>query len=346
VLAFPRRVSLRGARRAAVPADAGPRPDGVRAFLYDADGEDGELALEAIDLDDVDESGLLWLDVSDREQAEHATRALGLEPGTGSSLAQAPARTDLAFHPRYVRISVVVARRTEHGYEPTSFHCLVGENWLATVHEVEIDFLERFSERIRGDSGLGQLDAPGLAAVFLHEHIASYLREVEPLELDLDQLDVLSISGRADGDQVLRRLVAVRRRLAQLRRLFAPHRELYGRLALPDFELLSESATPEAYASLSERSEQALQTLDTTREMILNSFDIYTTWTAHATNRVMRLLTVASVALLPATLIASVMGMNSLPTTLASPQAFSVTLGAMCAVSGTVVGAARLRGWL
>jgi magnesium transporter len=339
VLAFPRRRGQRTPSEAAASHDAG-----VRALLYDADGEDRELTLEAVDPARLDSRGLLWLD-SDTQQAELATAALGLPDGTGAALAQAPARADVRFHSDYVQITVVVTRRAPCGYEATPLHCLVGENWLATVHEAEIDFLERFSERIRGDSGLGELDAPGLAAVFLHEHVASYLREIEPLELELERIDLQSMTGRANDDAVLRELVSVRRRLAQLRRLLAPHRELYGRLALPDFALLSESASPEAYVALSERSEQALQTLETTREMILNSFDIYTTWTAHETNRVMRLLTVASVTLLPPTLLASVMGMNSLPQTLASSRAFDITLGGMLLIGATVLGAARRGGW-
>jgi Mg2+ and Co2+ transporter CorA len=47
--------------------------------------------------------------------------------------------------------------------------------------------------------------------------------------------------------------------------------------------------------------------------MITGSFEIYTTWTAHGTNRVIKRLTIVSVALLPPTLLAGVMGMNSLP---------------------------------
>jgi Mg2+ and Co2+ transporter CorA len=214
------------------------------------------------------------------------------------------------------------------------------------VHGTPLDFLERFSDRINGDSGLGRLDAAGLAAVFLNEHIASYLRDVEPLEMELESLDIQTMAGRASDDAVLHQLVSVRRRLVQLRRLLAPHRVLYGRLSQPDFALLADSDSPEAFASLAERSEQAMQALETTREMILNSFDIYTTWTAHETNKVMRLLTVASVTLLPPTLLASVMGMNSLPQALVSSQAFDVTLGVMVVLTGTVLGLARRRRWI
>jgi Mg2+ and Co2+ transporter CorA len=59
----------------------------------------------------------------------------------------------------------------------------------------------------------------------------------------------------------------------------------------------------------------------------------------------MRLLTVASVTLLPPTLLASVMGMNSLPQTLASSGAFDITLGGMLLIGATVLGVARRGGW-
>jgi magnesium transporter len=148
---------------------------------------------------------------------------------------------------------------------------------------------------------LGRLGAAALVAVFLHEHVASYLPMIEPFEEELERLDLQVMTGRADDAAALRRLVAVRRRIARLRRLFAPQGELYGRLARPDFELLSEADSPESFASLAEFSDQALQALDAAREMTLSSFEIYTMWTSHETNKVMKMLTVASVALLPPT---------------------------------------------
>jgi magnesium transporter len=80
--------------------------------------------------------------------------------------------------------------------------------------------------------------------------------------------------------------------------------------------------------------------------MIVSSFDTYTTWTAHETNKVMKLLTVASVTLLPPTLLASVMGMNSLPARLGTSTAFEITLSVMLVLVGTVLAMARRRSWI
>ncbi|MFL5838884.1 MAG: CorA family divalent cation transporter [Thermoleophilaceae bacterium] len=81
-------------------------------------------------------------------------------------------------------------------------------------------------------------------------------------------------------------------------------------LATPDFEMLSGSGSMEAFMLLDKRTDQGLQPLEMTREMIASSFEIYTSWTAHRTGKVIKLLTVSSAALLPPTLPASTMGVE------------------------------------
>ena len=318
----------------------------ARAFLYDAEREDRRIELTGSHVDQLGDRQLLWIDVSDRDGVEALCATLGIAPETVTRLTRATKRVALNFHTDYFHVNVVIASPTGLGYEAVSLDCIAGANWVLTVHEGPIEFLERFDERIRGDSQLGRLDAPALVATFLHEHVAGFVREVEPIELELDRFDLEVMTGTVDDKAVFARLVNLRRRLSQLRRLFAPHRELYGLLARPDFEKLSDSDSHEAFGSLAERSEQALLTLETTREMIVSSFEIYTTWTAHETNKVMKLLTVASVALLPPTLVAAVMGMTWLPMVLGTPRAFEISLTVMVLLVGTALVAARRRNWI
>jgi magnesium transporter len=318
----------------------------VRVVLYDAESRDRHLGIDEVDVDELGEHQLLWIDVSDLGSLEGAARQVDLAPASVARITDGPTRPELLFHDSYFHLVVVLAERTPLGYDPVALHCVVGENWILTAHRKPTEVLDRFDERIRGDSPLGGLDAPTLLAAFLDEHIASYLRESEPFEVELDRFDLQVMVGRADDDGVFKQLVGLRQRVGLLRRLLAPHRELYGLLARPDFEMLSGSDSMEAFARLAQRTDQALQQLETTREMIVSSFEVYTTWTAHGTNRVMKMLTIASVALLPSTLLASVMGMNSLPDALTTPAAFLVTMIAMACLVVTVAGLARHRGWL
>jgi Mg2+ and Co2+ transporter CorA len=320
--------------------------NGVRAYLYDAEAEDRRIDLSELRADALGDQQLLWIDVSDLDQLESLSTSLGIAPESVAQMTRPVKRTELTFHTDYFHVGVVIPEPTGLGYVAASLDCVAGANWILTVHEQPVEFLERFDERIRGDSQLGRLDAPALLVTFLYEHVASFIREVEPIELELDRLDLEIMTGSVDDSAVFARLVNLRRRLSQLRRLFAPHREVFGLLARPDFEMQADSDSHDAFASLAERAEQALLTLETTREMIVSSFEIYTTWTAHETNKVMKLLTVSSVTLLPPTLLASVMGMNSLPAFLGTTTAFAISLTGMLVLGGTVLGWARRRGWI
>lgn len=292
------------------------------------------------------DSQLLWVDVAEPEGIESAAVALGLAAETVELIMHRPKHAGLVVDTAYFHVVVVSPVSTPSGYEQAILDCLAGENWVLTVRDARVDFLERFNGHISGDSRLGELDAPGLVSVFLHEHIVDYLRELEPFELELDRLDIEVMTGRGDDPAVFRELVTLRRRLSLLRRMLAPHRELYGRLARLDFKMLSEPKSPEGFSSLAEHVEQAMHTIESTREMIVSSFEIYTTWTAHATNRVMKLLAVASATLLPPTLLASIMGMNSLPHSLMGQAAFVATMILIIGLAAGVLGAARRHRWI
>jgi magnesium transporter len=233
------RPPVHGARRSRHEPSGSADVATGRAFLYDAEGEDRRIELTEFHVDQLGDRQLLWIDVSDHDGVEELTATLGIAPETVTRLTRATKRAELNFHTDYFHVNVVVASPTGLGYEPVSLDCVAGANWVLTVHKRPIEFLERFDERIRGDSQLGRLDAPALVATFLHEHVAGFVREVEPIELELDRLDLEVMTGTVDDEAVFARLVNLRRRLSQLRRLFAQHRELYGLLARPDFEKLS-----------------------------------------------------------------------------------------------------------
>ena len=319
--------------------------DGLRPFLYDAAGADGPISLLDVAVEGLTDEQLLWIDVSNDQHLDAAADVLGLTPETVGKIREAPSEPVLFAYDGYVHLVVVAAGHSDPS-APHALHCVVGSNWVLTAHRGPLAFLDRFDERIRGDSALGRIDGNGFLAAILHEHVASYLAELRPIESDLDRLDVSSMAGRAREDTLLRELVRTRIRLAKLRRLLEPHRELFSLLARSEFAVLSGSETPADFDALTEFLERTLRSMDATREMIGGSFEIFTTWTAHATNQVMKRLTVASLTLLPPTLLAGVMGMNSLPSALSSPAAFWATTIAMVGLAAVVLTGAWRRGWL
>jgi magnesium transporter len=318
----------------------------LTAFLYDAESKDGHVSLENVPVDHLNEQQLLWIDISRDQDVAAIARNLALNAETVRAIRDPSPEPALFVHDDYVHVVVVAPAADTIPYAPEVLDCLVGPNWVLTVHSEAVEFLERFDERIRGDSDLGKLDGHGFLAAILQEHVASYLAEIRPIETDLDRLDLRSMTGRIGEEALLRDLVRVRLRLAKLRRMLEPHRELFALLARSEFAVLSGSQAASDFEALNVLLERTLQSLESVREMIIGSFEIYTTWTAHGTNKVIKRLTVASVALLPPTLLAGVMGMNSLPRVLVTSTAFWVSTAAMACLALTVVTLAHVREWI
>ena len=318
----------------------------MTAFLYDAESKDGHVSLGDVPVEHLNEKQLLWIDISRDQDVAAEAAALGLTAETIRAIREPAPEPALFVHDAYVHIVVVAPATDTIPYAPQVLDCVVGRNWVLTVHPEAVEFLGRFDERIRGDSDLGKLDGHGFLAAILQEHVASYLAEIRPIEADLDRLDLRSMTGRIGEEALLRDLVRVRLRLAKLRRMLEPHRELFALLARSEFAVLSGSQVASDFEALNVLLEHTLQSMEAVREMIIGSFEIYTTWTAHGTNKVIKRLTVASVALLPPTLLAGVMGMNSLPRALVTGQAFWISTATMAGLALAVLTLARLREWI
>jgi magnesium transporter len=338
--------ALRLRRRPHLEVVPDEEPRGLRAFLYDAEGTDRSVSLEELVVEQLTDTQLLWIDVPDVEDVSRVAAALGLAEETVAAI-RGPSSEPVVFvQDGYVHIAVVAPEEGPVGHDPRPLHCLVSSNWVVTVHPKPIEFLADFDARIRTNSDLGRIDGQGFLAAILQEHVANYLAELRPIEAELDRIDVRSMTGRMNEDALLRELVGTRLRLAKLRRLLEPHRELFARLARSEFAVLSGSESVAEFETLTEFLERALQSMESTREMIQGSFEIYTTWAAHGTNQVMKRLTIASLTLLPPTLLAGVMGMNSLPAQLTVPAAFWSSTAAMVSLAAIVLTLARLRSWI
>ncbi len=80
--------------------------------------------------------------------------------------------------------------------------------------------------------------------------------------------------------------------------------------------------------------------------MLIGTFDVHMTRTAQRTNDIMRLLTWVSVTLLPAGVLAGVMGMNFQVGLFENTSLFWIIVAAMILFALTTLVVARKRGWL
>ena len=177
--------------------------------------------------------------------------------------------------------------------------------------------------------------------------MTSYFRAFEEVESELEELDakVMSDIPKNESDD-LARLVELRRSIGTLRRALAPHREVIVALAHPELDLLSSETSAERFAAIESRLTQALDAAREAKDSTRGSFDLLVARIGQRTNDIMKLLTLATVILLPASVLAGIMGMNFKLGFFDLTWMFWTVIAAMLAIAVLVLSVARTRRWI
>jgi magnesium transporter len=247
-----------------------------------------------------------------------------------------------------LKVTVLAARGMEADASETAVvDCYVGKNWVLTVHAVELAVIDDFRELADGEGEVGILDAPSFLARLLEWVVTSYLRAFDRIEVDLEEFDVRVLeNARHDAERQIGQLVEVRRQVGKLRRSLAPHREVFAALGQSEFDPLSSEGSAERFSELVARTDTALAAARDAKDAIIGSFDVLIARTEHRTNEIMKVLTLASVLLLPGALIAGVMGMNFKPSIFEHAALFWVVNGVIVLIAVATLAGARIRRWI
>lgn len=309
----------------------------VEARLYDARGADRPIDLLRDPPGRLRDHQLLWVDVEGRDPATLRAIAepLGLASSTVEALERARDRPLVRRHDDYIHAGFRSAEAAADGsLEIVPLDLVAAPNIVLTVRDGPVAAFDRFRVEIDGMTQVGRLDTATFTSALVDAILNGYLALVEDLERQIDELDDAALHARRPTG-ILEELTALRGRLASLRRALAPHRQAFAALARPDVALHEALGRP--WPGLLDRLDTTLGAIETARVLLLGTHDLLMTRVAQRTDETVKILTVVSVALMPAALISSVLGMNfSLPF-FEDAANFWVSLGFMAAlIVGTV----------
>jgi len=330
----------------------------IRAYLYDAEGKDRELDLSSSPaLPTLESHRLLWLDIfgRDREEVTRVAELVGVDRRVLGEVASptsshSPADFDDHFRFAVVALGADAPKRSHDELkipEKIRLDFVVGENWLVTIAEQELAFLNDFRTQDRGETLIGALSSAALAASLLDWHLTRYLESFERLEAFVDALDVRVLAGRSLDRSLLKRVVSGRRFVASLRRALAPQRSVFYGLSRPDFMLVAKANATVHFQLLQHRFERAIDALEHGRELVQGSFDLYATRVAENTNTLVRRITFASIILGAIGAVAGIFGMNfETPYTASGTTGFWIVVGSLIAFAVGAAVISRLRNWI
>jgi magnesium transporter len=324
--------------------------DRISARLFDADKPDKRLdGDQLLEISPTDRQ-LLWIDITGSLATEDATKLahqLKLRTRTRIALEQPDRAPFIALHRDYLHVRVAADPSDRNPDETSWIDVIAASNVVLTQHDGPIPFLDGVDDRIERDAAAGILSSVAFFTSIVDAAITSYHAAVDEIEEDVDRLDAQSLRG--DGrQQLLGDLVRCRRRIARLRRLLADHRGLFTALASPEMAaVLDDPDAATLLQGLNARFEGAMRAVEDGREALLGSFDVYMSRTAQRTNEVMKILTIATVLLLPGSVVAGFLGMNVIvPLNKDDPNSFWLVVGAVGALAVAVLLAARAKRWI
>jgi magnesium transporter len=285
----------------------------ILVYLYEADGTEREVDLKENILDEVTDSQLLWINILERdsEALKQVKAALNFEKMPIKGILRTHERPKIYKFKDFYHFYIISVETDAAGkIRPIPIDFLVGKNFVVTVHEGDVRYLQEFTRSVESESHIGDLDAESFVATMLDLHIVSYFRVMEKLEREVDELDDKILLKDLEDDEFIEQMVELRGKVSKLRRWFLPHRDVFYSLSRPDFKEIADSDSFETFKTLNEHFESAVDSIESSRDTVLSLFDLYTTKTSHRMSNTMKRLTFITLMVGGMGVIAGVLGMN------------------------------------
>ncbi|WP_421568885.1 magnesium transporter CorA family protein [Stenotrophomonas sp. PD6] len=322
---------------------------GITITLFQAQGS-SSLTIADLLSNVPDDDELLSVDLGGATDAdvERVWQAMSLGRGSlpAGPVATNPRLEKFANH--FMARVVAVLPGQNLSFKGAVLTIVAGANFVVTHHVDDIDFLADM--RVREPEtvcDIGCLGEASFVAALLDWHLSTYFSAVALFEVEIERLESRILSDKPPGRSALPELCALRGAASRLRRMLAPHRVVFDGLSRPDFVPDGAEEVARHLRDLDDRYERALDVVENARELVVGSFQLFSTQTELQTNERMKLLTFVTVVTGLLAVIAGALGMNfeadffGLKTT-----GFWTAVGVMVGLGVTSVLVGRRRGWL
>ncbi|OGY43250.1 MAG: hypothetical protein A3J62_00710 [Candidatus Buchananbacteria bacterium RIFCSPHIGHO2_02_FULL_38_8] len=190
-------------------------------------------------------------------------------------------------------------------------YIFIGKDYLITITKEKLKFLNNLFYKFVNNQRLRDRVFPQGSGYLLYRVLDYVLRQrwgffyyldekLKTIEADIDE-------GR--GKKVVFRIAKLRRLILQFKSIIDPHRLVMNTLSQNNIPILGQGIGV-YFDDIDDYIEKVWFSLESYRDRVLSLQDINESLISYQTNKVMRILTVFSVALLPLTFLTGLYGMN------------------------------------
>src|SRR5919199_3382442 len=186
----------------------------------------------------------------------------------------------------------------------------IGRNYVVCIHPRPLRELDRVRRRLLAGSEFISSSSANVAHTVFDAVVDEYIPIMNRLSAMVDGIEEELLSEEEDDPTViLDSLFHLKHELTALRRLAVPLRDVVGILMRPTTRLVPDESQA-YYDDVRDHLLRVIDMIDTMRDYLAGSLDIYTTQQTQRINQSMQRLTAISLIFLPLTFITGIYGMN------------------------------------
>jgi len=261
----------------------------------------------------VNKRTVTWINVTGLHATELLARfgdVLGLHPLVLEDILHTGQRPKLEDHDDYIFCVLQMLYRRGQAGEIVSeqVSMVLGRGYLLTFQEMEGDVFDMLRDRLREGKGrIRKMGCDYLGYALLDAIVDNYFVVLEDLGEKTEALQE-DVAERPEPD-TLQGLHRLRRELIFMRKNLWPLRELVSQLERIESPLIQRELTP-YLRDVYEHTIQVIDSVESLRDVLSGTLDLYMTMLSNRTNDVMKVLTVIATIFIPLTFIAGIYGMN------------------------------------
>jgi magnesium transporter len=260
------------------------------------------------------ELGVTWINVEGAHNAdvlEIFAKEYKIHPLTVEDIANVDQRPKVEIFDDYIYITLKMFLwdKKRHTFTKDQVSMVLGKNFLLTFQENQHNLFKPIQERLRGAAGqrLRQNGSDYLAYRIMDAIIDYYFVVLEAIGDNLEKTEEMIIAD--PKPQSTRTIYQLKHQLMVLRKSIWPTRELVSHLLQVENAWVS-PFTRVYLRDLYDHVVQAIDTIETFRDVIASLLDIYLSVITNRMNEVMKVLTIIATIFIPITFITSLYGMN------------------------------------
>ena len=284
---------------------------------------------------------LQWFHIEDPDSPalDELARRFNLHPLQIEDCRHRPQRAKSEDHENYIFAVLKHLHDDEKKVEFDDLDVFLGRDFLVTVSRGDHAFLERVRVRTEQDH-TQRLDKVFYALT--DEVVDAYLPLLDCIADETAELET-EVLERPDPP-TLRRIFTLKRALIDFRRVSSGMREVVNAFIRREHGILGDDLDP-YFRDIYDHIVRTVDLIETYRDLLSGSLDIYLSAVANRTNEVMKVLTIYGTIALPLVIITGFFGMNlQLPWT-SSPHGVLFAIGLMVLSTLIVLYYFRRKGW-